>query len=103
MADVANSIAKLWGPGAFIFPSQGVHHQGLYYPAVSITNLFNYCAILIIRQIWLGLALRYKCEINGIWQKYPFLMAKTSTSAPAALHCFQTQDQCHTTINGQHL
>lgn len=33
-ADVANSIAKLWGPGAFLFPaSQGV--QGLYYPAVS--------------------------------------------------------------------
>lgn len=31
-ADVANSLAKLWGPaGAFLFPaSHGV--QGLYYP-----------------------------------------------------------------------
>lgn len=51
MADVANSIAKLWGPGAFLFPSQGV--QGLYYPAVSslvyisyiITYYYYYVAI----------------------------------------------------------
>jgi len=40
-ADVANSIAKLWGPGAFLFPthSHHPHHQGvqgLYYPTQAV-------------------------------------------------------------------
>jgi hypothetical protein len=49
-ADVANSLAKLWGPGAFLFPaSQGV--QGLYYPTVSVhfsivtINYFHSCKL----------------------------------------------------------